>query len=523
MHNKRSVLFILFSIWLTLGFCQEKTKNEDAPAYIEEVDSYFENGEYKMALKYYLNFYSQDSSDYELNYKIGVCMYNLRQYRGQELPFLERAVNGKTIEANYYLGRSYHLLGRFDEAMRVYTKYKKTKGIKEFSNEEVDRLITKSITAAEMMQAPVNVTIENMGSAINSAYPDYVPLISADESVLIFTSRRPEGTCGLQDANGDYYEDLYISYKTDSGWSAAKGLSKNINSDSHDASVALSPGGEKMIIFRTNKELLGGDLYLSTFDGNDWSVPQMLPPEINAPKSWQASACFTTDESTLYFSSNRSGGRGGKDLYRVVKLPNGKWSKPTNLGKTINTKYDEDAPFMHPDGKTLYFSSKGYKNMGEYDIFKSVLQDNGTWSPPENMGYPINTVDDDIYFVLSTNGKRGYYSSDKNAEGYGGIDLYMISFPDERKDLIVVKGLVASSDLPAKLLAAEITVVDQSTNEEQGIYNSNPSTGKFLLVLQPEKKYTMIVKSAGYHGYTQDLFFQSAEEETMKSVVLDKK
>jgi len=489
---------------------------------IEEADSYFDYQDYGNALPIYQEFYQHDSANSNLNYRIGVCLFNIRKYKEKALPYLEKAAKGNVNEAFHYLGLSYHLAYRFEDALNAYQRYRSFSGFKEFDNEEIDQLIANTKNAMEMIKNPVKVDIENIGNTINSSYPDYVPVISADESVLIFTSRRPGSTGGLLDPHGDYYEDVYISHKENGNWSSPVGIGSNINTSSHDACVSLAAGGEKLIIYRNNKELTGGDLYMSSFDGKDWTIPEKLSPEINTKKSLQPSACISADDHTLYFSSNRKGGYGGKDLYKVVRLPNGEWSKAVNLGPAINTPYDEDAPFIHPDGKTLYFSSKGHKNMGDYDIFKTALQDDGSWSAPENLGYPINTVDDDIYFVLSTNGKRGYYSSNRNG-GYGDVDIYVINFPDESFDLSVVKGSVVSSDIKVKPLIATITLLDPANNKQQGSYNTNPLTGKFLLVAQSGKKYIMLVQSPGYQDLTKEISVTKNDEEAIEVIKLDKK
>ena len=510
-------------VLITNGYCNaQATPNKKLKINIEEADSYFEYRDYTNALNLYREFYKYDSTDYELNYKMGVCTFNLRKIRDHALPYLERAAKGNNIESFYYLGKSYHLASRFDDALTAYNYYRNYSGLKDFDNEDVDHLIANTYTAMEMIKKPVKVDIGNIGNVINSKYPDYVPLISADESVLIFTSRREGSTGNLLDPNNDYYEDVYISHKENGNWISPVNIGSNINTVSHDACVSLAAGGEKLIVYRTNKELTGGDLYMSSYNGKDWNPAEKLGPEINTEKSWQPSACISADDNTMYFSSDRKGGFGGKDLYKVVKLPNGNWSKATNLGPTVNTGYDDDAPFIHPDGKTLYFSSKGHKNMGEYDVFKTVFQDDGSWSKPENLGYPINTVDDDIYFVLSTNGKRGYYSSNRQ-EGYGETDIYVINFPDESFDLTVIKGMIVSPGATSPGLSATITLKDISNDKLQGVYKTNSLTGKFLLIVSPGKKYNMFIEAAGYENFSTELSTHQSEEETIEPIKLNKK
>ena len=204
---------------------------------------------------------------------------------------------------------------------------------------------------------------------------------------------------------------------------------------------------------------------------------------------------YSNDTSEIYFTSNRPGGYGGKDIYRLKKLPNGRWATPFNLGPQINTIYDEDAPYLHPDGVTLYFSSKGHNTMGEYDVFKSVLNiETNQFSTPENLGYPINDIGNDIFFVLSVDGQRAYYSSIKE-ETYGRDDIYSIDTRFGDNDLVVKPGIALLENKPDRI---KITLLDNESNSVSGIFNSNPTTGKFILIMNPLKSYKAIIEHEGY-------------------------
>ena len=206
-------------------------------------------------------------------------------------------------------------------------------------------------------------------------------------------------------------------------------ISQNINTNSHEASINLTADGQTLIVYKDD----GGDgnIYFSKWDGNDWTSIQSFGSDINS-KYWESHACLSADNNTLYFVSDRPGGYGGRDIYRCVKLPNGLWSKSLNVGPTINTKYDEDGPFISADGITLNFSSIGHKSMGGFDIFVSMIEEDKKFSEPRNIGYPINTTDDDVFFVTSPDGKRGYFSSAK-AGGLGDKDLYKMSILDAKE------------------------------------------------------------------------------------------
>jgi Tol biopolymer transport system component len=216
-----------------------------------------------------------------------------------------------------------------------------------------------------------------------------------------------------------------------------------------------------------------------------------MSKEINSPFI-ETSACFSNDTNEIYFSSNRPGGFGGKDLYRIRKLPNGKWGAPFNLGSSINTVYDDDAPFLHPDGVTLYFSSKGHNTMGDYDVYKSTLnKETNQFSMAENLGYPINDVGSDIFFVLSVDGQRGYYSSIKD-ETFGGVDIYQIDTRFGDNDLMVKRGTSYIDNAPS---GVKITLIEKDTHQEVGHYSSNPNTGKFILIVNPLKSYIALAES----------------------------
>jgi len=495
----RSVVAI-FLLVSCVEFTTAQVKyTKEQKALKKEADYYYSYGDYLGALKLYKKLYEVDTISAQLQFKIGTCMLMAYGDKRGSAPYFIKASDAGFTEAHYYVANWYHLEGEFEKAVERFQKYKEAEDKKLYDPTEIDERIQASLRAKEMVKHPVDVKIENIGYVINTKYSEYVPVISADESVLIFTSRREGSTGGKLDPYGQYFEDVYISYKQDDKWTPPKSIGSNINKDNHDACVALSADGFTLITYKTNESLTGGDLYYSNLEGNTWELPKKYGPEINS-EYLEASASIASDGNKIYFSSNRPDGYGGKDIYRVMKLPHGDWSLPQNLGPQINTPYDDDAPFIHPDGLTLYFSSMGHKSMGGHDIFKSTLKEDLTWTEPENLGYPINTTDDDMYFVLSADGRRGYYSSGKEG-GYGDQDIYIIRLPYEFKDLTIIKGVVTSADSLGKPLKAKITLRDFNTKKIEGIYHSNSVTGKYLLVIPPNKKFKMSVEAAGHYSY----------------------
>lgn len=524
-------IYLIALLFFAVPQLSAQHQHRKVKKYLRLADLEMYNNNFQQALELYKSAYNIDTANAKVAFKLGTCMYSIRKYKQQSLSYFEKAHTGGIADADYYLGNLYHLSGKFDDAIRVFQNYKSYKDASRLGTFSpppvggelegaVDLLIDKSKTAIELMQTPVNVTIENIGNVINSEYPDYVPVISADESVLIFTSRRTGSTGNLLDPFEEYFEDIYISTKKNGAWTWPKNISANINTPTHDACVGLSADGELLFLYRTGRDLISGDLYSSIFDGKDWTVPKKLPAPVNTPEFTEPSVSVSADGHTLYFSSNRPGGYGKKDIYKMIKLANGEWSNAFNLGASVNTAEDEDAPFIHPDCKTLYFSSQGHKNMGGYDIFKTKLGAAGVWSAPENLGYPVNTPDDDIYFVISTDKKTGYFSSDREG-GYGGADIYLIHFPEPEPEVTVRKGIVVSivSADEEKPLDATITLYGEN-NTLQGIYNTNELTGKFVLVIAPNTDYTMYVNAKGCVLYSEKLY--ATDKEEVKKIILHK-
>jgi hypothetical protein len=273
-------------------------------------------------------------------------------------------------------------------------------------------------------------------------------------------------------------------------------LDTTVNSPLHDACTGISADGERMLLFKTSADLRSGDIYESFFLNNKWTHPKILGPIVNDPEFIETSACYSPDGDMIYFSSTRPGGFGGKDIYAVKKLPNGEWAKPFNLGPSVNTPYNEDAPFVHPHQKVLYFSSEGHRNMGGYDIFKSTFDENGVYSPAENMGSPINTVDDDIFFVMNTDASMGYFSSERTG-GFGSQDIYSVYFSVNDIPLSVYN-IHIKDEAGNVVKETEVLLTDMEKKSVYGIYKSNSATGKILVISPPEKQYRVAIRADGF-------------------------
>jgi tetratricopeptide (TPR) repeat protein len=477
-----------------------------------KAENLFDKGEYFKSLQLWEKLLLVDSSNAYYNYHAGVCKYNIRRYRVSSLKNFLRAYNKINHDVHFYLGSVYHLTGKLDMALKEYNQYLETaKEQKTFTDSEVRRQINKVIEAQRKIAEPTRAEIFNLGSQVNTEFPEYVPLISADGKILFFTSRRAGSTGNELNTFGEYYEDIYEARFSGGKWNVAKNLSAPVNSNNHDACVGLTPEGQTLLIYRTSKSLVAGDIYASVFDGSNWTAPALLS-QINSEKWLEPSACYSPDGNTIYFSSNRPGGFGGKDLYRITKLPNGQWSLPANLGPNVNTAFDEDAPFIHPDGKRLYFSSTGHDNMGGYDVYYSTADSSLNWSKALNMGYPLNTVDDDIYFVVTGDGSTGFISSDRDG-GMGETDIYKVVLHENDIEYEVRSGYVKAQN--GSPLEAKITLIDNTTNKVAGIFKSNHYTGKFILLLAPEREYTVLVESPEHHSESVHIQYEESDIEVI--------
>lgn len=496
-----AIHILLLSFFSLSVFSQNNKKK--VKIFLKEADANFQIEDYYNGLLQYNNALALDPKNDKANLYASVCKVRLGFPADSFADNIERLQTSAFPDARYYLAKIKHKQKNVDEAIALLNSYiLLPKKKRMHTDEETDYFLNVCKSAKNQMAKPHRSIIKNIGKAINTSAADYVPIIMPDESALYFTSRRAGSSNNVKDEVGVYKEDVYVSYKEGDVWKEAQNIGAPINTNNNDACVAISPDGQRMIIYRTSADKVSGDLYITALDNsNKWSEPQILGQEINS-QFIETSACFSNDTSEIYFSSNRPGGYGGKDIYRIKKLPNGRWALPYNLGNTVNTPYDEDAPFLHPDGVTLYFSSKGHNSMGEYDVFKSVLsEENNQFATPENLGYPINSVGNDIFFVLNVDGQKGYYSSVKE-DSFGSSDVYEIDTRFGDNDLKVKQCWLIKGD---KMGKAKITLLDNETNKVSGIYLSNPTTGKFILVMNPLKSYKAIVQEDGYQNLVVEI------------------
>ena len=436
-------------------------------------------------------------NNYNLDFLIGKCYAHDSYQKAKAIPYLETAIQhigtdyknnfkyNKAPEQSYfYLAKMYLLNYQLDQVIST-AKQCKQESKNETLIRQVEQLKKNAENAKNLMLNPIKIEIKALGKNINSKYDDYTALINADESIMIFTSRREGSTGNLKNDEGKFYEDIYISYKKNGEWQPAQNIGPQINTDRHDACVALSTDGSQLILYRDDYGI--GNLYLSTKDSLGWSKATKMSKNINS-KANETHAAFSHDGQTLYFVSDIQGGQGGKDIYYSNLLPDGTWGYPQNMGNQINTPFDEDGVYVQPDGQKLYFSSKGHNSMGGFDIFYCDRQGDTAWSAPKNIGYPINTTDDDIFAVFSSDNKRAYYSANKK-DGLGAYDIYqmnLMSLPERNNT--IVKGYI--KDKNGTVIKNKALKVSNKKGQTIGKYKSN-SEGLFTLVLQQGQNYQL--------------------------------
>ncbi len=511
---------ILLISFLFYFFCQPlMAQKHKKPSRLQEdmlgsAEYFFDDGQYIRALPYFIKLSATDSTNAYYHYKMGICYLHKSDEKLKSITELEIAqrINPSLPEMKCYLGMAYHLNNKFDEAIDLFNRYlsdNPSPSKKKIASHYIEYCQNGKI----LIQRPMEADIINTGTPINTAADEYAPVISSDESTLIFTYKGERSKGGLMDdefnpdPDGDYYEDVFISQRVGKDWLTPESISENINTKGHDASIALSSDGQTLFIFKST-EKDKGDIYISVLKGDQWTEPKKLGPNINSNNSWEGSCSITSDGQLLYFASDRKGGYGGRDIYVSQKQTDGEWGPAQNLGPAVNTEYDDDAPFIHPDGIDLFFSSKGHNSMGGYDIMYSTKKD-GLWSEPVNLGYPLNTTEDERYYVLTASGEFGYFSSDR-AGGAGGQDIYTVSpgFQGERPVLALVVGTVMVNDKPAD---SRVRVTNVTTGQEQGLYNSNSASGKYLIALTPGNEYKVAIEVDGLDPHIEYVNVKSIE------------
>lgn len=523
MIRKIYILLITMVFLANTSFAQV---NVNERRLLKTANNYFENENFIDALPIYLKIDSV-IDDYLVKYRIGACYLNTKYQKLKALPYLEDLIQNYSIEipAIVYndLGTLYHYTYRFDEAIVQFEKYLEVSKKDTYAEiKDIDyakRMITICKNAIEITTKPFKAEIDILGSPINTMESEYCPMITADEQTMVYMRTTGLGTKNLPITN------IMITHKnTEKKWEKPKILTIDQAAKYEGKSISLAGLSiDGQTIFLDIGEGLDQDIYSGSIAENTIINIKKLNKNINTP-FFEGRVSMSPDGTVLYFVSDRPGGFGGTDIYRSVRNRRGEWDEPVNLGETINTIYNENSPFLHPDNITLFFSSEGHKTIGGNDIFKS-RQTNKTWSEPENLGFP-NSPKDDLFFVLNANGQTGYFSSSKN-NIFDKHNIYKVNLKDPIP-LTLVKGTILGGD-PLKPIGGEIKVYDVETGTKvKYVYNPDPETGKYLMIFPPAKNYNIAISSDEFlpqyihvHIPYQTYFYELYQEIILQPINLE--
>ena len=537
------ILTFLSIIFISKTFTQEYYELEDM---FLNADSWFFYEDYEEALPLFLRVLETDSINYNVMYKVGFCYLHIPGQKAKSIPYFENAINKTTfnyrnntyteklapVDALFYLGNAYLVNNRINEAIDAYsgfqnaiTRTQKVANKDIYDTDYLDRQFDACRNAIQFKYNPVNFIARNIGNKINTRFNEFNAVVSGDGTTMVFTA-------ALQ-----FYDAIFYSKKDSSGqWSYPINLMGQLGIDDNSSTTGISYDGTELYIYRDDD--FDGNIYVSYFKNGFWTKVRKLGENINT-KYWESHASLSPDNQKLYFVSNRQGGYGDLDIYISERLTDTTWRKATNLGSVINTPWNENTPFLTPDGKRLFFSSEGHTGMGGYDIFYSELDSNGEWSEPKNIGYPINTTDDDIFFVPFEHG-RFAYCSQFSKQGYGGQDIYhfqLFNIPEYNN--IIVEGILEmdneidrnKKDFSINIInkARQDTIVILKPDKDDLNYQYQTPLGVNHLVFEStfDENDTQYYISTGYD--IREIFLSSVEEEsealalvdTMPNIILD--
>ena len=501
-------LILILSVFSLKSFSQNfhTTSNKALKAYKEGVSS-FDYFDYNSAESYFQEAISLDKKFYEAYLMLGEVMTNIKNYP------LATYYYGSAVKIDslfykpvfFNLANAEMMSGFYSNALIHFNVYLAQTGMSEKNKTVAKKNIKNCEFALIAVKNPVLFNPVNLGNSINTTDDEYWPSITADGQTLMFT-RQPKISMNPK-LLGLNQEDFYISYFRDNKWQMAINAGPPLNTNQNEGAQTLSSDGSYMYFTACDRP--GGfgscDIYFSAFNEGKWSIPSNLGPPINT-SYWETQPSVSADGKTLFFSSSRPGGLGGKDLWFSTLNDKNMWTNPKNMGKTINTAGDEMSPFIHFDGRTLYFASNGRIGMGGFDIFMTRMNDDSTWTEPKNLGYPINTFNDEMGLIIESNGQKAYFSAirDKsNGKDIFSFDIYESIRPDP---VSYLKGKVYDKET-GKLLKADYELINLSSNQIT-IKNSTDGAGNFLVCLPSGYNYGINVNKEGYLFYSENFMFE---------------
>ncbi|RZM28358.1 MAG: tetratricopeptide repeat protein [Pedobacter sp.] len=496
----RSVFLLCFLVILDVFcFAQDRSSVPAAHRQFEKAQESLKSQSYDTALQYLQSAIDADPKFQSPYIQMGDVYRRLKMFDKAKQSYLKVLTLNPKPDARiyYFIGHTELSTGDYANAKTHYQQF--------ISSSTDAALLVKAKKyladcnfSIQAKQHPQKYEPVNMGPEINSAYRDYFPALTADGTTLIF-SRVIDGN-----------EDFFLSEKNAGNWTKAKPMSPVINTKKYnEGAQSVSPDGMYLFFTGCNRPEGAGscDIYVSHKKGKDWDTPFNLGAAVNGPH-WDSQPAVSPDGNTLYFVSNRPGGIGGYDIWKSDLGADGTWSNAVNLGAEINTPYDENTPFMHPDGKTLYFASDGWPGFGDKDIFLS-RRDGDHWGTPVNLGYPINSFNEENGLIVSSDGKLGLFSSNLPG-GYGDMDIYKFNMPEAAKPgkVTYVKGTVRDK-ITHEPLESQVLVVDIKSKETKFNDFTSAETGTFLAIMPLGSSYVFNVSADGYIFYSDN--FEESE------------
>lgn len=468
---------------------------EQYPINATNGDKMLEIKNYQEAVRQFSSLLKEEPKNVEYKFKLGKAytLSTINQPRGLSILKELNELDQKPAELEFVLAQAYYKNYEIDQAKAL---FQKLLGKSQTEEEKVlyQNWIAQCDMGKKLMAHPVPVRFENLGDDVNSKAPDYLPLVSPDESIIMFTTRR-EGVVGnLYDYGGYRTADIYTAKHRRTKYTRARSVGSP-NTYGNEETAGISENGEYMI-YHVDSDDNYSDLYISQMGRRSYMPPGELNSESVNQKSKEPGGSLSNDGNLLFFCSDREGGLGGFDIYYCIRLPNGVWGEPINIGAPINTPKDEMYPFLRKEGSEIYFSSNGHPGMGELDLFKSLKVDQ-KWTQPVNLGYPINTPNDDRSICFTANPRYAYIAS-QQGECFGDLDIYRVVFEDQREELTLVMGMVMEAD--STLIEDEILIeiFDRGNESLFGSYLSNPKKGNFMAILPPGKYRLEVFDAINY-------------------------
>jgi OOP family OmpA-OmpF porin len=501
MYKYLLLYFVFFYSVNGLAQTGLSTQNKKAIALYTEADNYRVRRQFKEAENLLLDAIKRDKQFIEAYLRLGL-VYKAQKLFNQALSEFEKGTaltnDPKKLKAFWFeMGECYFLMGEYQKAELPLQQFKQNE-VATISNkqkiESAHHMLINISFYKEQKLKPQNYLTEPLNEKVNQFPLQYFPVLTADGSQLIFTRRK-----GNEDTDD---EDILICNWENNQWSVPQSISPNINSNLNEGTCTITADG-RTIIFTScvGRQGWGScDLYESVKKGEEWSVPKNLGLKVNSP-DWESQPALSADGRVLYFVSDRRGGFGRRDIWYSTKLPNGEWSKAKNVGKEVNTIYDEISPFLHANGNTLFFATNGSPGLGGYDIFKTERDSAGVWQKPVNLGMPVNNHEDQYALFVATDGLTTYYSHEEtDAEGKSKSLLYKTILPQElilAKKPLVAKGIVRDA-VTGKPLKSSIELISFIKDSLISFVNSDSVSGKYVLVLPEKEEYALIARCSGY-------------------------